>query len=177
MYSVGLAYLLWLISGFGALGLHRFYMGKIGTGILYVLTGGLGGLGGLYDLITLPMQVRERNLQLSYEAALNPGRRRNSTGSRFRDDFREEVNKEFGSRGKKEPLELVILKTARRNGGRVTPAVISLEADVSLDAAGKALDALVAGGFAQLRTTKSGSLVYLFTEFADHEDEIDLEDI
>ncbi len=177
MYSVGLAYLLWLISGFGALGFHRFYLGKIGTGILYVLTGGLGGIGGIYDLITLPLQVRERNLQLSYEAALHPGGRCKEPGRRFRDEFREDVKREFGSRGKKEPLELIILKTARRNGGRVTPAVISLEADVSLDAAGKALDALVSGGFAQLRTTKSGSLVYIFTEFADDEDELDLEDI
>jgi hypothetical protein len=61
MYSLGIAYLLWLVSGFGALGLHRFYLGKIFTGILWMCTGGLLGIGCLYDLFTLPFQVREAN--------------------------------------------------------------------------------------------------------------------
>ena len=32
-YSVPVAYLLWFIGGLGALGLHRFYLRKYGTGI------------------------------------------------------------------------------------------------------------------------------------------------
>ncbi|MHB8961839.1 MAG: NINE protein [Saccharofermentanales bacterium] len=36
---------------FGVLGVHRFMAGKIGTGILWLLTGGLLGIGWLVDFI------------------------------------------------------------------------------------------------------------------------------
>lgn len=41
MKSKGVAYLLWLVSGFGWLGFHHFYLGKIGKGIIWIFT--LGG--------------------------------------------------------------------------------------------------------------------------------------
>ncbi len=52
----------WILLTFlGIFGIHRFYMGKWITGILYLLTGGLLGLGLLYDLWTLNGQVSEIN--------------------------------------------------------------------------------------------------------------------
>ena len=55
-YNVAIAYLLWLCSGCGALGFHRFYLGKVGTGIVWMLSGGLFGIGCLYDAVTLYQQ-------------------------------------------------------------------------------------------------------------------------
>ena len=37
----------------GGLGVHRYYVGKIGTGILYTLTAGLFGIGFLVDFIKI----------------------------------------------------------------------------------------------------------------------------
>ena len=38
---------------FGMFGIHKFYEGKIGMGILYLLTAGLLGVGVIVDLIVL----------------------------------------------------------------------------------------------------------------------------
>lgn len=63
MKSKFIAYLLWFLGIFGILGLHRFYLGKIGTGIIWMFSLGLFGVGALYDLKTLHTQVDIVNLK------------------------------------------------------------------------------------------------------------------
>lgn len=54
----------WILLTFlGLFGLHRFYMGKWLTAILYLLTAGFFGFGVLYDYCTLNGQVDELNRQ------------------------------------------------------------------------------------------------------------------
>jgi TM2 domain-containing membrane protein YozV len=55
----------WILLTFlGVLGIHRFYMGKIFTGLLYFLTGGLFLIGVLYDFLTLNEQISDVNSEI-----------------------------------------------------------------------------------------------------------------
>lgn len=58
-YRYGLAWL--LLTYLGLFGAHRFYQGKILSGIAFALSGGLCGLGVLYDYWTLNEQLDELN--------------------------------------------------------------------------------------------------------------------
>lgn len=52
----------WILLTFlGVFGVHRFYLGKWGTGLLYLLTFGCFGIGYVYDFLTLNGQVDEKN--------------------------------------------------------------------------------------------------------------------
>ena len=52
----------WILLTFlGAFGIHRFYLGKWPSGLLYLLTLGLLGVGVIYDFWTLNDQITVRN--------------------------------------------------------------------------------------------------------------------
>lgn len=57
----------WLLLTFlGMFGIHRMYMGKWVTGLVWLATGGLFLMGWLYDLWTLNGQVSEQNQKVTY---------------------------------------------------------------------------------------------------------------
>lgn len=60
-YSYNIAWV--LLTFLGVFGVHRMYMGKWISGILYLLTGGFFLLGVLYDFWTLNEQVSIRNIR------------------------------------------------------------------------------------------------------------------
>jgi len=152
-YNLSIAYFLWFISGFGALGFHRFYLGKIGTGILWLLSGGLGGVGCIYDLVTLPRQVREANIGYAAREALGYDLYGQETG------FVPRVRRE-------DSPDRVILRLAKANNGMVTAGEVAIEANISIDEAQRQLDSLAKKNITQVRVRSSGVLVYFFPEFS-----------
>ena len=54
-------FLLILLGFVGIAGIHRFRLGKFGTGLLYLLTLGFVFVGTLYDLLTYEKVVFEHN--------------------------------------------------------------------------------------------------------------------
>jgi len=163
MYSVGIAYLLWLFSGCGALGFHRFYLGKIPTGLLWMFTGGLGMIGSVYDFFTLPGQVREANIRRAIYEGVN-------ININNRPSWRTVNDGEVHIVREKDSVEHIILKLAKEKKGILTASDVALAAKVSIADAKRDLDALVTKGFAELRVRQSGALVYTIPDFMDKDE-------
>lgn len=91
--STAIAYILWLIGGFGVLGFQRFYLGKIGSGLLWFFTGGVFGIGALFDLFTLRSKVETHNMSLQLKDITNAaisntqGIKNNISASQTSNDF------------------------------------------------------------------------------------------
>lgn len=133
-------------------------------------------LGGFYDFFTLPGQVEEANLRLKYRNAV-AGRRSREGDHEFERSFRDRFREEFRRDIRKDSPEKMILRTARRNNGVATPAEVALEGDISIDEAKEQLEALVSRGYAEMKITRAGAVVYVFPEFVTNPDDLDFEDI
>ncbi len=61
MKSKAATYFLWFFLG--VISAHRFYLGKITSGIIYLLTGQLFGIGWIIDLFLIDGMVERYNLE------------------------------------------------------------------------------------------------------------------
>lgn len=62
-YRDGLAYAFWCLFLVGLAGVHRIYLGRYGTGILWMLTFGLFGVGQVVDLFRMRKLVLDANVR------------------------------------------------------------------------------------------------------------------
>jgi len=163
MYSTFIAYLLWAIGGFGALGFHRFYLGKIPSGVLWMFTGGLCMIGSIYDFFTLSRQVENANIR---HAFINGSPRSDLSSQKWRNinDGKIRIINE------KDNVERVILKVAKENKGILSASDLALAANISIEESKKELDSLVTKGFAELRVRQSGTLVYAIPDLMDSDE-------
>ena len=162
MFSKPFAYFLWLISGFGFLGLHRFYLRKPLTGILWMLTGGLCGFGSIYDLLTLGSQVDRANMELLLFNRAGPNGFYG--GTRYAADANAHIIRNNAS------TEHAALRVAKANRGAVSAPDLALEAGIGIDAAKKFLEELAKKGHAEMRVCQNGSLIFIISEFSGDED-------
>jgi TM2 domain-containing membrane protein YozV len=56
------AYILWFACIFGVCGIHRFYLGRYLSGVIWLFTFGFLGIGQLIDLFLIPGMADDRNL-------------------------------------------------------------------------------------------------------------------
>lgn len=63
MLILALVGLLWVA------GIHRFMLGQIGMGVLYLLTGGLCYIGTIVDLFNIKKMTMDYNMQAAHDVA------------------------------------------------------------------------------------------------------------
>ncbi|MDB9536392.1 TM2 domain-containing protein [Dolichospermum planctonicum CS-1226] len=104
------SYLLCGAGFFGIGGLHRLYNGKIGTGLLWLCTGGLFYIGQVVDLLIIPNMVDEYEQKLRLKAGLSPA------GIPMNERiFISQVHQPNGK-----PLIVKLIEAAEANGGSLT---------------------------------------------------------
>jgi TM2 domain-containing membrane protein YozV len=103
----------YILCGAGFLGiggLHRLYNGKIGTGLLWLCTGGLFYIGQLVDLVIIPNMVDEYEQKLRLKAGVS------SAGIPINERiFISQVHQPNGK-----PLIVKLIEAAEANGGSLT---------------------------------------------------------
>jgi hypothetical protein len=73
--------------------------------------------------------------------------------------------KRLGERETAAENERIALLVARKKGGRITPALVVLDSEMSVEAAERALDGLARKGHAAVRIRDDGRIEYEFSEF------------
>ncbi len=150
-YSRGTAFLLWLSCALGFAGIHRFYLGRYGTGLLWFLTFGLFGFGQLYDLFRIPALVGEENAK----AAALTGRNRKLLGAPVLHERNPQpVN-----------LEVALTRCAARRGGQITVAQGVIDCGRSFKEIEAKLDEMLHAGYVGIdNDAETGAVIYTFTD-------------
>lgn len=149
--QLAISYLYWVAWLFGFGGLHRFYNGKIATGLLWGVTWGLLGFGQLIDLALIPEMVEKRSRQL---------RKRQYRLGEF-----DSPSLLHDSAPQAPPLTLQLLKLAKRNQGRLTVTACVLETEATFAEVEHQLKELVKSGYALASNDlESGVVVYEIPE-------------
>ncbi len=150
VYKEVLGYGLWCLCLAGIFGGHRIYMGKWGTGILWLCTFGLAGIGQLVDLFRMKALIRDANVSKGYLPHPRLAAR--------------SVSGSTSLPGPKD-LRLVLLEAAERKGGELTVTQGVMASGKSFDEVEKCLRDMVDQGYVDVDNAPgSGVVVYRFPE-------------
>jgi len=161
--STSTAFLLWLACALGLFGIHRFYLGRTWTGILYLCTFGLMGVGQLVDLVRLRQMVQDENLKrdafnaLAEKRAITAGKvhlLRAAAGG--------------ASEGEStESLRMKLLEAAAKRNGQLSVTEGVMVTGKPFDVVEAELDAMAKSGYVGISNDPdTGMVVYTFGQLA-----------
>lgn len=124
-------------------GMHRFYLDKPASALLYLFTWGFFGIGTIIDLIRMPTLVEETNLRFLFS-------------HRLKGDLVE-------ASARLSSPERAVLKCAQKNNGVVTIPMVALSSNLSMVQAKAELDRLFREEFCTKDIDQDGNEIYEFT--------------
>ena len=173
MRNTGTAYLLLAVSLFGPHGLHRFYLGKPVSGLIYMMTLGLLGFGTLYDLITMQDLVDEANGRMLPEGEGHHTHPMLPASAAYGQPANPYMPARHAYTPQAQPasapapkasLETRLLQAARNHRGRMTVMQAAAELGVRSAEVEAKLDEMCHTGHANVEVSEDGVLYYDFPE-------------
>lgn len=153
-YAPGMAFGLWMACIFGLCGIHRFYLGRPVTGLIWLFTFGLLGVGQLVDLIRLREMVEDQNL-------IATGREQRGLAEA------RALALPAATRPSEEELRVKLLEAAAARGGAISVTQGVLATGRSFEEVEAALDAMAHKGYAEIDNhPDSGIVIYRFGDLA-----------
>jgi TM2 domain len=153
----GIAYLLWCLCFFGICGGQRFYVGKIGSGLIYLCTFGLFGIGQLLDLAFIPGMVEKRNAKLRQLEGRVQGR-----SAYYEPTVTRNLDQIPQAPAPMAPMQK-LLKVAKEHGGQLSKAQIAFYTELDPDEVKDLLETAVRAGYADVMNDPStGAVRYYF---------------
>jgi len=156
-YSTSTAIILWLGCLFGFAGLHRFYLGKPISGLIWLFTWGLFGIGQFVDLLRMRRLVGDENLKIAGREAMALQR----TG--YASPYQLPAAPSEPQRDPAELMRQQLMQAAAQRGGRlsVTEGVMATGKDFTEVEA--MLDAMAHSGYVGIdNDPESGVVIYTF---------------
>jgi hypothetical protein len=149
------AYLLWCGWMVGLAGLHRIYLGRYGTGFLYLFTWGLFGFGQLFDLFQIGRMVEDENNRLLISQMGGAEALAAAAGPRALPGKRPPRSTE--------ELQVSLAQAAEQHGGRLTVAEAVVATGRSFKDVERELHRMVVEGYIEVdNDEETGVLVYRF---------------
>lgn len=159
MYRTSVGYALWCLFFVGLGGVHRIYLGKYGTGILWLLTAGLFGIGQLVDLFRMGTLVRDANVRDGYLPHPRYAHMLPDEAARAPRDDREPTERD------RDVVMRKLLMAAQDNGGALSVTQGVAATGLSFSEVEEVLTDMVASGYVDVDNhPETGVVVYRFTE-------------